>query len=112
MATQYSDNIVNPERQAFGIATPSVIRKIGLSDLSDALRLGWEDFKAVPSHAVILCVIYPVLGIVLLPRLVSTSSVAAVSAASKPLHGMPYTSCALRLSAPWPDSACSCSPCS
>src|SRR5688500_2018945 len=29
------------------------------------LRLGWEDFKAVPSHAVILCVIYPVLGIVL-----------------------------------------------
>jgi len=61
MATQYSDNIVNPERQAFGIATPFVIRKIGLSDLSDALRLGWEDFKAVPSHAVILCVIYPVL---------------------------------------------------
>src|SRR5260370_20500291 len=65
MATQYSDNIVNPERQAFGIATPSVIRKIGLSDLSDALRLGWEDFKAVPSHAIVLCVMYPVLGVVL-----------------------------------------------
>jgi uncharacterized membrane protein len=29
------------------------------------LRLGWEDFKAVPSHAIILCVIYPVLGLVL-----------------------------------------------
>jgi uncharacterized membrane protein len=65
MATQISDNIANPEPQAFGIATPFVIRKIGLSDLSDALRLGWEDFKAVPSHAVILCVIYPVLGLVL-----------------------------------------------
>ena len=26
---------------------------------------GWEDFKAVPSHAIILCVIYPVLGLVL-----------------------------------------------
>src|SRR5258708_11666897 len=65
MATQYSDNIVKPEPQVLGVPTPFVIRKIGLSDLSDALRLGWEDFKAVPSHAVILCVIYPVLGIVL-----------------------------------------------
>jgi len=65
MATQYSEKIVSPERKAFGIATPYVIRKIGLSDLSDALRLGWEDFKAVPSHAIILCVIYPVLGLVL-----------------------------------------------
>src|SRR4030095_8497115 len=42
-----------------------VIRKIGLSDLREALRLGWEDFKAVPSHAVILCIIYPILGLVL-----------------------------------------------
>src|SRR5580692_12174201 len=42
-----------------------IIRTIGLSDLRQALRLGWEDFKAVPSHAVILCVIYPVLGLVL-----------------------------------------------
>jgi len=65
MATQYSEEIVSPEQKASGIATPYVIRKIGLSDLSDALRLGWEDFKAVPSHAIILCVIYPVLGLVL-----------------------------------------------
>src|SRR5258705_10347132 len=48
MATQYSDNIVNPNPQVFGAATPFVIRRIGLTDLSDALRLGWEDFKAVP----------------------------------------------------------------
>jgi uncharacterized membrane protein len=41
------------------------IRRIGLSDLHDALRRGWEDFKAVPSHAIILCVIYPVLGLAL-----------------------------------------------
>ncbi len=65
MATQYFDNIVNPNSQVFGVATPFVIRRIGLTDLSDALRLGWEDFKAVPSHAIILCVIYPVLGLVL-----------------------------------------------
>jgi uncharacterized membrane protein len=65
MATQYSDNIVKPEQQVLGVASPFVIRKIGLSDLSDALRLGWEDFKAMPSHAIVLCVIYPVLGLVL-----------------------------------------------
>src|SRR6476661_3951425 len=57
MATQYSDNIVNPNPQVFGVATPFVIRRIGLTDLSDALRLGWEDFKAVPSHAIILYVL-------------------------------------------------------
>src|SRR3977135_445876 len=65
MPTHYSDNLVRPEPQAVGIISPFVIRKIGLSDLSDALRLGWEDFTAVPSHAIILCVIYPVLGLVL-----------------------------------------------
>jgi uncharacterized membrane protein len=51
-----------------------VIRHIGLSDLLDALRLGWEDFKAVPSHAIVLCVIYPIIGI-LLARMVLGYSV-------------------------------------
>ncbi|MEA2882268.1 MAG: hypothetical protein QOH32_1524 [Bradyrhizobium sp.] len=46
-------------------AAAPVIRTIALSDLQEALRLGWDDFKAVPSHAIILCVIYPVLGLVL-----------------------------------------------
>src|SRR4051794_38348018 len=74
MATQYSENIVKPGPQPIGIPTPFVIRKIGLSDLSDALRLGWEDFKAIPTHAIVLCVIYPVLGLVLF-RLVLGHSV-------------------------------------
>src|SRR3979490_403040 len=65
MATQYSENVARPEPQAVGIVTPFVIRKISLSDLSEALRLGWEDFQAMPSHAIVLCVIYPVLGLVL-----------------------------------------------
>jgi uncharacterized membrane protein len=62
MATQY---FARPKLQLFGVSTAFVVRKIGLSDLSDALRMGWEDFKAVPTHAVVLCVIYPVLGLVL-----------------------------------------------
>lgn len=45
--------------------TLPAVRKISLSDLHDALRLGWDDFKAVPSHAIMLCAIYPVLGLML-----------------------------------------------
>jgi uncharacterized membrane protein len=54
-----------PKLQVFGVSTAFVVRKISLSDLGNALRLGWEDFKAIPTHAVVLCVIYPVLGLVL-----------------------------------------------
>jgi len=62
MATTY---FARPKLQLFGVATGFVVRKIDLSDLGDALRLGWEDFKAIPTHAVVLCLIYPVLGVVL-----------------------------------------------
>lgn len=47
------------------VTTAPRVYSITPSDLGDALRLGWEDFKAVPSHAVMLCLIYPVIGIVL-----------------------------------------------
>ena len=65
MATPYSGNVTPLAQPAPDTAAIPVIRKIRLSDLHDALRLGWEDFKAVPSHAAILCVIYPILGLVL-----------------------------------------------
>lgn len=41
-----------------------VVRELTTADLQDALRLGWEDFKAIPSHAILLALIYPVLGLV------------------------------------------------
>ena len=62
MANQYSGNAPPLAQPAQETAGP-VIRRIGLSDLHDALRRGWEDFKEVPSHAIILCVIYPILGL-------------------------------------------------
>jgi uncharacterized membrane protein len=65
MGALYHGNVSPMGQSAQSEATGPVIRTIHLSDLYDALRRGWEDFKAVPSHAVILCVIYPVLGIVL-----------------------------------------------
>src|SRR6266568_8370766 len=43
-----------------------VVRRISLSDLRYALARGIDDFTAVPSHALFLCVIYPLLGIFLI----------------------------------------------
>jgi uncharacterized membrane protein len=65
MATPYPGNVTPMSQPAQDDAAGPIIRTIRLSDLREALRLGWEDFKAVPSHAIILCVIYPVLGLVL-----------------------------------------------
>src|SRR5712671_3705042 len=65
MAAPYPGNVTPLAQPAQEAPAAPIIRTIGLSDLHEALRLGWEDFKAVPSHAIILCVIYPVLGLVL-----------------------------------------------
>jgi uncharacterized membrane protein len=49
-------------------ATPDArptVRRIDIDDLRGALRDGWADFSAMPSHAIFLCIIYPVVGIVL-----------------------------------------------
>lgn len=42
-----------------------VVRKIGLSDLKDALAKGFTDFWAMPTHVVFIGLIYPIIGIVL-----------------------------------------------
>jgi uncharacterized membrane protein len=41
------------------------VRKISISDLKDALARGLDDFLAMPSHAVFLCLIYPIVGFVI-----------------------------------------------
>src|SRR5436309_1621755 len=64
MAT-YHSNVSPHLRPADEVAAEITIRTIGLSDLRRALQLGWQDFQAMPSHAVMLCAIYPVLGLVL-----------------------------------------------
>jgi uncharacterized membrane protein len=46
-------------------AGPPVVRTIGLMDLKDALARGISDFSAMPSHAVFLCLIYPIVGLIL-----------------------------------------------
>ena len=47
------------------VTADPVVRRIGPADLMDALRKGYDDFAAMPSHAIFLCVVYPVIGIVL-----------------------------------------------
>ena len=45
--------------------TLPVVRRIAPSDLLHSLARGLDDFAAMPSHAIFLCVIYPLLGIFL-----------------------------------------------
>src|SRR6202048_5517015 len=60
-----SGNVTPLAQPAQDSAAGPVIRTIRLSDLYRALRLGWGDFMAGASHAIILCVIYPIRGLVL-----------------------------------------------
>jgi uncharacterized membrane protein len=41
------------------------VRRIGIGDLFDALRRGFDDFMVKPSHVVFIIIIYPLIGVVL-----------------------------------------------
>ncbi|AXK81265.1 DUF2189 domain-containing protein [Pseudolabrys taiwanensis] len=41
------------------------VRRIGVADLKDALRKGFDDFLAMPTHAMFLCIVYPLAGLLL-----------------------------------------------
>ena len=48
-------------------ATPALpaIRTIGPADLKDALTKGLDDFRAMPTHAVFISLLYPLVGLIL-----------------------------------------------
>jgi uncharacterized membrane protein len=50
-----------------------IVRRISPSDLYQSLASGVDDFAAMPSHAIFLCVIYPLLGIFLVALTVGNS---------------------------------------
>jgi uncharacterized membrane protein len=52
--------------------TQPTIRRISLTDVRAALREGYDDFRANPTHLIFLCLIYPVMGL-LLGRMASGS---------------------------------------
>lgn len=45
------------------VSEPLTIRRIGTSDLIEALRLGAADFWAAPTHLFFICLLYPILGV-------------------------------------------------
>jgi uncharacterized membrane protein len=54
------------------------IRRITPSDLRQALARGVDDFSAMPSHAIFLCAIYPLLGIFLIEMTLGGSTLPLV----------------------------------
>jgi uncharacterized membrane protein len=48
-----------------------IVRKIGFGDIKDALAKGWDDFSAIPTHAVFLIAIYPIIGLCLVATTLS-----------------------------------------
>ena len=45
--------------------TYPIIRKIGFADLKDAAAKGIDDFWVMPTHAIFLAIIYPLVGLFL-----------------------------------------------
>lgn len=41
------------------------LRRLETSDLSWALRRGWEDFLAMPTHVIFISLFYPIIGVIL-----------------------------------------------
>lgn len=66
MATTLSTNtsVFSPNADVNEREAPVVLR-LELADLGEALDKGMDDFRAMPSHAVVLCAIYPLLGLML-----------------------------------------------
>ena len=56
------DNI-EPALIPSGPATSIRVRELTLTDVVGSLRAGWDDFAAYPSHAVMLAIIYPIVGL-------------------------------------------------
>lgn len=50
---------------AAGASAHLVVRKIGFADLRDAIAKGIDDFMAMPTHVILLSVIYPIVGLLL-----------------------------------------------
>jgi uncharacterized membrane protein len=48
-----------------GPPDPARLRRLEFHDLRDALQQGWADFVSFPSFAVLIAVIYPILGLII-----------------------------------------------
>jgi uncharacterized membrane protein len=44
---------------------PPAVRTIGMAELAQSLRAGLDDFWAMPTHTIFLCLVYPIAGMAL-----------------------------------------------
>ena len=63
-----ADEMADEEAVSGADASPGrpMIRKIGPADLWDVLARGVDDFKAKPSHVLLLVLLYPIVGLILI----------------------------------------------
>ncbi|HLQ18176.1 MAG TPA: DUF2189 domain-containing protein, partial [Tabrizicola sp.] len=61
-AAGYATVIAAPAREN----APPVTRKLAMADLATVLRRGWEDLAAMRSDVMFACMLYPLMGAVLL----------------------------------------------
>jgi uncharacterized membrane protein len=62
----YRDTITNSGITSAGaVRRLPRVRRIAPHDLVDALKKGLDDFRAMPTHALFLCLIYPIAGLVI-----------------------------------------------
>ena len=63
-----ADEMANEKAITDADASPDqpTIRKIGPADLWDVLARGVDDFKAKPSHILLLVILYPIVGLILI----------------------------------------------
>ncbi|MGO7373994.1 hypothetical protein ACCT04_35150, partial [Rhizobium ruizarguesonis] len=50
------------EEYSEGLTRP-VVNRIGVADVFDALKRGYDDFMEKPSHYVFLCLMYTIAGV-------------------------------------------------
>ncbi len=48
-----------------GLTSSIQVRELTLTDVVGSLRSGWDDFMAYPSHAVMLAIIHPIVGLLI-----------------------------------------------
>jgi uncharacterized membrane protein len=56
--------VANPAANA-SVDRLIVVHTIGPADLRDALTKGWADFQAMPTFALFLAILYPIIGLIL-----------------------------------------------
>jgi len=63
-ATVSNENTFTETADAAASTGQPMVRKIGVTDLMDALAKGYDDFKANPSHVILCIMIYPVVTLI------------------------------------------------